>query len=176
MDEREASAETVAATVEDATDDQVEGASLPQDDADRDGVPAVFESRALAAFGYLSSAAAPYLIFVPALSLIIPPVRKSDYMRYHGWNSLLLHAAVSLVVEILNLVCLWLTFTDAGASSWINMLTLVRWVLVPTAATIFGVHFAYEAVKRRPAHMPMLSRWAEKAADGREQGTGNGER
>ncbi len=166
MDEREASPEVVTATVEDAADDQVEGASLPQDDADRDGVPAIFESRALAAFGYLSSAVAPWLIFVPVLSVALPPLKKSDYMRYHGWNALLLHVAVSAVAMMLNLACLWLTHTGEGLSDWVNMLTLVRLVLVPTAATILGVYLGYEAIRRRPAHMPLLSRWAEKAANG----------
>ncbi len=169
MDEREASPEVVTATVEDAADDQVEGASLPLDDADRDGVPAIFESRALAAFGYLSSAGAPWLIFVPLLSLLILPIRKSEYMRYHAWNSLLMHAAASAFVILLSLVGLWLTVAVPESSDAINMLTLVRWVLVPTAATILGVHLGYEAIRRRPAHMPLLSRWAERAAHSEEQ-------
>ncbi len=177
MDEREASPEAVTTTAEDATDDQVEGASLPQDDADRDGVPAIFESRALAAFGYLSSAVAPWLIFVPALSLLIPPIHKSDYMRYHGWNALFLHAVISALRGLLNLANLPVALSGAEcADSVCAMLSLVSLVLVPTAATILGVHLGYEAIKRRPAHMPVLSRWAVKAAHGREQGTGNGER
>ena len=170
MDEREASPEVVTATVEDAADDQVEGASLPLDDADRDGVPAIFESRTLAAFGYLSSAVAPWLIFVPVLSVIIPPIKKSDYMRYHGWNSLLLHVAVSALRGLLNLANLPVALSGAECADTVcSMLSLISLVLVPTAATILGVHLGYEAVMRRSAHMPVLSAWAEKAANGEER-------
>ncbi len=177
MDEREASPEVVTATVEDVVDDQVEGASLPQDDADRDGVPAIFESRALAAFGYLSSAVAPWLIFVPLLSVVIPPLKKSDYMRYHGWNALLLHAVISALRGLLNLASLPVTLSGAEcADSVCAMLSLISLVLLPTAATILGLHLGYEAIRRRSAYMPVLSRWAEKAANGGEQGTENAER
>jgi len=54
------------------------------------------------------------------------------------------------------------------------MLSLVSLVLVPTAAAILGVHLGYEAIRRRSAHMPVLSRWADAAANGGEQETGNG--
>ena len=175
MDEREASADAARAAG-DVADDSVQGAQLPQDDADRDGVPAVFESRALAAFGYLSSAVAPWLIFVPILSVVIPPLKKSDYMRYHGWNALLLHVAVSVFRGLLNLANLPVALSGAEcADSVCSMLSLISLVLVPTAATILSLHLGYEAIKRRAAHMPVLTPLAVRAAHSEEQETENAE-
>jgi|GEM_PF-6325495 len=128
------------------------------------GLPSVIESRTVVALSYLSSAAAPWLAFVPLVPLVFPNMKRSAWMRFHAWNALLLSLAASGVVLVLFAACLWLAMVPVDSSGVVNMLTLVRYVLLPSAAAIFAIHLAYEAIKRRPAHIPLLSDWAHALA------------
>ncbi|MCD6360858.1 MAG: hypothetical protein J7M38_08320 [Armatimonadetes bacterium] len=122
------------------------------------GLPAVIESRTMAALCYLSSAVSPYLIFLPVIPLVFTNMKRSAYMRYHAWNALLLSGVVGGARLLLNLAGLPVALSGAQcAESVCSMLSLVSLVLVPTAAAVYGIHLAYEAVKRRPAYIPVLS-------------------
>ncbi len=131
-------------------------------------IPTIIESRTLIVCSYLSAAAAPYLIFLPAISLVVPAMKRSPWMRFHAWNSLLLHVAVTAAVELLNLTGLWFTLMPGASPDPVNIVSLVRWVLVPTAAVLYSAQLAYDAAKRRPTHIPLISSRAHRLAKDEE--------
>lgn len=125
----------------------------------------VIESRVLAGMGYLCAAAAPYLLFVPMVSLLVPRIRKSDYMRYHAWNALLLGLVVTATKAVLMVAAVPVALSGAACTDAVcNVLSMIGVVLLPTAAAIYGAQLGYEAAKRRAARIPVLSRWAESLA------------
>lgn len=131
----------------------------------RKGLPHVLESRACIVAAYLAAPAAPYLAFLPMLPLLFPNMRRSAYMHYHAWNALLLTGLVALARGLLNLVALPIALSGANcADALCSVLSLVNYVLLPTAAAVLAMHLAYEAYRRRPARVPVLSDWAERWA------------
>lgn len=129
------------------------------------GLPWVIESRTMVVVAYLSAPLSPYLAFVPMVSLLFPNMKRSAWMRYHAWNALLLTAVAGGLYGLLNLVTVPVALSGAAwADAVCAALSLGRYVLVPTAAAVVALHLGYEAYRRRPAHLPVLSDWAHRWA------------
>ncbi len=104
-------------------------------------------------------AALSYITFIPAIIfLILPRYNKSNYVRFHAWQSLLLNIAAFLVSFILTFVVMPFMMSQA-----LIILAITRIIWAIWLAT--WVVWAIAALNGKRLKLPLIGALAEKQAN-----------